>query len=163
MMSDWVATYDAVGAANGGLDLEMPKGKYMNTEDLLPAIRDGRVKEATIDEKVRHILTTAARFGWLDVSRPIPRSRNITRRIIWSFLRARAKVLSCSRTKVLYSLSRRKRSRAFSSSVRMLGRRSQLLEAAVRQFRSQPSAFLKASEHTLAHPRRFTTSAACLR
>jgi len=66
MMSDWVATYDAVGAANGGLDLEMPKGKYMNTEDLLPAIRDGRVKEATIDEKVRHILTTAARFGWLD-------------------------------------------------------------------------------------------------
>ena len=45
MMSDWVATYDAVGAANGGLDLEMPNGKYMNKENLLPAIRDGRVKE----------------------------------------------------------------------------------------------------------------------
>jgi beta-glucosidase len=66
MMSDWVSTYDAIGAANGGLDLEMPKGKYMNRENLLPAIRDGRVKEATIDEKVRRILTTAARFGWLD-------------------------------------------------------------------------------------------------
>ena len=66
MMSDWVATYDAVGAANGGLDLEMPTGKYMNRTNLIPAIRDGRVKEATIDEKVRHILTTAARFGWLD-------------------------------------------------------------------------------------------------
>jgi beta-glucosidase len=66
MMSDWVATYDAVGAANGGLDLEMPKGKYMNKENLLPAIRDGRVKESVIDEKVRYILTTAARFGWLD-------------------------------------------------------------------------------------------------
>jgi beta-glucosidase len=66
MMSDWVATYDGVGAANGGLDLEMPKGKYMNQENLLPAIRDGRVKEATIDEKVRHILTTAVSFGWLD-------------------------------------------------------------------------------------------------
>jgi beta-glucosidase len=66
IMSDWVATYDSVGAANGGLDLEMPKGKYMNQKDLLPAIRDGRVKESTIDEKVRHILTTAARFGWLD-------------------------------------------------------------------------------------------------
>ncbi|MGA8273404.1 MAG: glycoside hydrolase family 3 C-terminal domain-containing protein, partial [Candidatus Sulfotelmatobacter sp.] len=50
----------------GGLDLEMPKGKYMNQENLLPAIRDGHVKEATIDEKVRRILTTAARFGWLD-------------------------------------------------------------------------------------------------
>jgi beta-glucosidase len=66
MMSDWVATYDAIGAANGGLDLEMPTGKYMNKKNLLPAIRDGRIKEATIDEKVRHILTTAARFGWLD-------------------------------------------------------------------------------------------------
>jgi beta-glucosidase len=66
MMSDWVATYDSVGAANGGLDLEMPKGKYMNKENLLPAIRDGRVKESVIDEKVRHILTTAVRFGWLD-------------------------------------------------------------------------------------------------
>jgi beta-glucosidase len=66
MMSDWVATYDGVGAANGGLDLEMPTGKHMNKATLLPAIRDGRVKEATIDEKVRHILTTAASFGWLD-------------------------------------------------------------------------------------------------
>jgi len=66
MMSDWVATYDAVGAANGGLDLEMPKGKFMNRENLLPAIRDGRIKEATIDEKVRRILLTAGHFGWLD-------------------------------------------------------------------------------------------------
>jgi beta-glucosidase len=66
MMSDWVATYDAVGAANGGLDLEMPTGAHMNKEQLLPAIRDGRVKQATIDEKVRHILITAACFGWLD-------------------------------------------------------------------------------------------------
>ncbi len=66
MMSDWVATYDAIGAANGGLDLEMPDGAHMNKTQLLPAIRDGRVKESTIDEKVRRILTTAVRFGWLD-------------------------------------------------------------------------------------------------
>jgi beta-glucosidase len=66
MMSDWVSTYDGVGAANGGLDLEMPTGDHMNREKLLPAIRDGRVKESTIDEKVRRILTAAARFGWLD-------------------------------------------------------------------------------------------------
>jgi beta-glucosidase len=66
MMSDWVATYDGVAAANGGLDLEMPTGDHMNAKILLPAIQDGRVKEATIDDKVRHILTTAARFGWLD-------------------------------------------------------------------------------------------------
>jgi len=66
MMSDWVATYDGVAAANGGLDLEMPTGAFMNRRNLLPAIADGRVKQATIDEKVRRILQTAARFGWLD-------------------------------------------------------------------------------------------------
>jgi beta-glucosidase len=65
MMSDWVATYDGVAAANGGLDLEMPTGAYMNRKVLLPAIKDGKVTEATIDEKLRHILGTAARFGWL--------------------------------------------------------------------------------------------------
>ena len=66
MMSDWVATYDGVGAANGGLDIEMPNGAFMNRKNLLPAVKDGRVSEATIDEKVRHILALAERFGWLD-------------------------------------------------------------------------------------------------
>ena len=66
MMSDWVATYDAVAAANGGLDLEMPTGAFMNRKNLLPAIQNGQVKETTIDEKVRNILGNAARFGWLD-------------------------------------------------------------------------------------------------
>jgi beta-glucosidase len=66
MMSDWDATYDAVAAANGGLDLEMPSGKFMNRDLLLPAIRAGKVSEATIDDKVRRILRTAVRFGWLD-------------------------------------------------------------------------------------------------
>jgi len=68
MMSDWVATYDGVAAANGGLDLEMPNGAFMNQKNLLPAVKDGRVTVATIDEKVTHILETAARFGWLDRS-----------------------------------------------------------------------------------------------
>lgn len=66
MMSDWDATYDAVGAANGGLDLEMPTGKFMNQKNLLPAVQSGKVSEATIDEKIFHILDTAGRFGWLD-------------------------------------------------------------------------------------------------
>ena len=40
MMSDWVATYDAVAAANGGLDLEMPTGAFMNRKNLPPAIQE---------------------------------------------------------------------------------------------------------------------------
>lgn len=66
LMSDWDATYSAVGAANGGLDLEMPSGKFMNPKNLLPAVKSGQVSEATIDEKVRRIFRTAVCFGFLD-------------------------------------------------------------------------------------------------
>jgi beta-glucosidase len=66
MMSDWTSTYDGVAAANGGLDLEMPWGKFMNRETLLPAVHAGKVSEATIDDKIRRILRTAIQFGWLD-------------------------------------------------------------------------------------------------
>jgi beta-glucosidase len=66
MMSDWTSTYDGVADANGGLDLEMPSGKFMNRATLLPAVQSGKVSEATIDDKVRRILRTAIQFGWLD-------------------------------------------------------------------------------------------------
>ena len=66
VMSDWKATYDGVGAANAGQDLEMPSAVFMNRAVLLPAIKSGVVSEATIDDKVRRILRAAARFGWLD-------------------------------------------------------------------------------------------------
>ena len=66
LMSDWTSTYDAVGAANGGLDLEMPSGKFLNREKLLPAIKQGSVTVATIDDKVRRILRVEIQFGWLD-------------------------------------------------------------------------------------------------
>jgi len=66
MMSDWTSTYDAVAGANGGLDLEMPSGKFLNRGNLEPAIRNGKVSIATIDDKVRRVLRTAVRFGWLD-------------------------------------------------------------------------------------------------
>ena len=66
LMSDWDATYDGVAAANGGLDVEEPNGKFMNAATLIPAIKAGSVSEATIDEKVRRIFSLAASFGWLD-------------------------------------------------------------------------------------------------
>jgi beta-glucosidase len=66
IMSDWDATYDGVAAANGGLDLEMPSGKFLNRATLLPAIQQGKVAVATIDDKVRRILRKAIQFGWLD-------------------------------------------------------------------------------------------------
>ena len=66
IMSDWSGTYDGVEAANAGQDLEMPSGLHMNLETLKPAIEQGKVSLATIDDKVRRILRTAIRFGWLD-------------------------------------------------------------------------------------------------
>ena len=75
-MSDWGATYDGIAAANSGLDLEMPSGDFMNAKTLLPAIQQGKVSLATIDEKVRRILRVAVEFGFLnhdqqDVSIPL--------------------------------------------------------------------------------------------
>ena len=66
VMSDWVSTYDGLAAARAGLDLEMPAGDHLNRDTLLPALRDGRLDPAVIDAKVRRILRTSLRFGWLD-------------------------------------------------------------------------------------------------
>lgn len=65
-MSDWGATHSSVGAANGGLDIEMPSGTYMNYESLIEAINNGVVTEEIIDLKVQHILQTLIAFGFLD-------------------------------------------------------------------------------------------------
>jgi len=66
VMSDWDATYNGIAAANNGLDLEMPSGKFMNQKTLLPAVQSGQVQEAVIDQKVRRILRTAMQFNFLD-------------------------------------------------------------------------------------------------
>jgi beta-glucosidase len=77
VMSDWDSTYNGVNAANAGLDLEMPSAKFMNRATLLPAIKDGRVTEAVIDDKVRRILRELISYGFLDrpqVRSDIPRN-----------------------------------------------------------------------------------------
>jgi beta-glucosidase len=65
-MSDWGGTHDGVAAANGGLDLEMPSPSFMNRDALLPALKDGKISVATVDDKVRRILRTAIAFGFFD-------------------------------------------------------------------------------------------------
>src|ERR1017187_1745299 len=66
LMSDWDATYDSVAAANNGLDLEMPSPRFMNAKGLLAAVKDGTVKESTIDDKVLRLLRAVLRYGFLD-------------------------------------------------------------------------------------------------
>lgn len=66
VMSDWTSTYSTAGIANGGLDLEMPKGVFFTEERLKAAIDSGIVREEDIDLKVQHILQTLISFGMLD-------------------------------------------------------------------------------------------------
>jgi beta-glucosidase len=66
LMSDWDATYDSVGAANNGLDLEMPSPRFLNAAGLLAAVKDGTVKESTIDDKVLRLFRIVLRYGFLD-------------------------------------------------------------------------------------------------
>ncbi len=49
VMSDWDATYDGIAAANGGLDLEMPNGKFMNRKD--PACGGAERRRSRIDDR----------------------------------------------------------------------------------------------------------------
>ncbi|HAM98430.1 MAG TPA: hypothetical protein DCQ26_07440 [Marinilabiliales bacterium] len=63
VMSDWVSTYDGLACAKGGLDLEMPSGKFMHPDTLRPAIENGTLDIKIIDDKIRRILRTYIRFG----------------------------------------------------------------------------------------------------
>ena len=55
VMSDWGATHSTVKSAKAGLDLEMPYGKFFS-DKLLKAVKDGKVSEKLINDKVRRIL-----------------------------------------------------------------------------------------------------------
>lgn len=66
VMSDWGAVHSTVPTFNGGLDLEMPAGKYLNKETLLDKIKSGELSEAKLDDKVRRILRVMFTIGLFD-------------------------------------------------------------------------------------------------
>ncbi len=66
VMSDWGAAHDPLAAASGGCDLEMPSGEQMNERTLLPLLAQGKLAEATLDEKVRRILRAVITAGFFD-------------------------------------------------------------------------------------------------
>jgi beta-glucosidase len=68
VISDWEATNSTVEAANAGLDLEMPHGKFFN-EKLLDAVKRGEVEESVIDDKVKRLMRVRFKAGLFDASR----------------------------------------------------------------------------------------------
>jgi beta-glucosidase len=65
VMSDWFAGR-SLDAAPAGLDLVMPGPSGPWGDALVEAVRDGRVSEEAVDDKVLRILRLAARVGALD-------------------------------------------------------------------------------------------------
>ena len=54
LMSDWDCTYSENAVVNG-LDMEMGSYKWLIREKLIPMVREGRISEEVINEKVRRI------------------------------------------------------------------------------------------------------------
>ncbi|OYO03738.1 family 3 glycosyl hydrolase [Enemella evansiae] len=65
VVSDWYATRTTVESAAGGLDLVMPGPHGPWGDALVAAVREGRLAESVIDEKVRRVLAHADRAGLL--------------------------------------------------------------------------------------------------
>jgi len=66
VMSDWYAARSTAPAANAGLDLVMPGPGGPWGDQLIAAVRSGRVPEAAVDDKVLRLLRLAARVGALE-------------------------------------------------------------------------------------------------
>jgi beta-glucosidase len=70
VISDWVSVYSAVEAANNGLDIEMPQPTWFK-DKLMAAIKDGRVLEEVINDKVRRHLYVRFKAGIFDNPSPM--------------------------------------------------------------------------------------------
>ncbi|MFA5834070.1 MAG: glycoside hydrolase family 3 C-terminal domain-containing protein [Bacteroidota bacterium] len=66
VMSDWGAVHNTEGVVTYGLDLEMPGGDFLTKEKLLPLKKDGKVKESTVDDKIKRMLRVMFRMGYFD-------------------------------------------------------------------------------------------------
>ena len=65
LMSDYDAIHQGLNAALAGCDLDLPSGSFMNAQTLLPYIPNP-LTVATINDKVRRILTDVVSYGFLD-------------------------------------------------------------------------------------------------
>jgi beta-glucosidase len=67
VLTDWLGTRSTVKAALAGLDVSMPyQPNSLFGQPLLEALKDGRVPQSVLDDKVRRVLRTMDRVGLLD-------------------------------------------------------------------------------------------------
>lgn len=66
VVSDWGGVHSTVKTALAGLDLEMPTGRFMGRELLLPEVQKGAVPVSVIDDKVTRLLRVMFKAGLFD-------------------------------------------------------------------------------------------------
>lgn len=66
VVSDWVSVYSTKNAIKNGLDLEMPKGAWINKEKITPLLQDGELSEQDIDAPLRRLMTALFNAGLYD-------------------------------------------------------------------------------------------------
>lgn len=75
VISDWGGVHDTRQAAEQGLDIEMSVtdcfDDYYMADPLLEQVREGKISEALIDDKIRNILTLMNRLHMLDGERKL--------------------------------------------------------------------------------------------
>lgn len=74
VLSDWVAVKTTEASANAAQDVVMPGFLSPWGDALVSAVREGRVPESAVDEKLLRLLRLAARVGALDGVKPAPRT-----------------------------------------------------------------------------------------
>ena len=61
VVSDWGAVSDRVAGVVAGMDLEMPGNGGATDQEIVAAVREGRLEEALVDEAVRRVLALTER------------------------------------------------------------------------------------------------------
>jgi len=66
VMSDWGAVHSSVETYNGGLDLEMPEGTYLNDKSFVKKLLNNEFDLHKLDDKIRRLLTVMFKIGLFD-------------------------------------------------------------------------------------------------
>jgi beta-glucosidase len=66
VMSDWGATHSTLESALNGLDMEMGSNDWFIRDKLMPLIKEGKISEDLINEKVRRIYGACMEMGFFD-------------------------------------------------------------------------------------------------
>lgn len=75
VISDWNSLYSTTPAIQNGLNLEMPRGKWINLESVRQAMEEGELTEEDIDRMLAPLLGTFLKVGMYDTPQVDPHAQ----------------------------------------------------------------------------------------